>query len=114
MRLCKSTPLKLLGPTPWKVFARLEMLGKIWQGACLALFIGEAGLSAAFSAMAAAPVPLWLAAAAFFAYGQALNVAMYTSIGDVGVYYGFKMGAKVPWCSGFPFNVGLRHPQVPC
>ena len=36
---------------------------------------------------------------------------MYTSIGDAGVYYGFKLGIEVPWCHGFPFNVGLRHPQ---
>jgi hypothetical protein len=24
---------------------------------------------------------------------------------------GFKLGATVPWCFGFPFNSGLRHPQ---
>lgn len=24
---------------------------------------------------------------------------------------GFKLGEVVPWCHGFPFNSGLRHPQ---
>ena len=43
--------------------------------------------------------------------GQSLNVAIYRAIGNDGVYYGFKLGRTVPWCSGFPFNFGLRHPQ---
>ena len=43
--------------------------------------------------------------------GQTLNFAMYGAIGNAGVYYGFKIGHTVPWCSSFPFNVGLRHPQ---
>jgi hypothetical protein len=55
---------------------------------------------------------VFVLSALYVAAGQALNVAMYTSIGDAGVYYGFKLGATVPWCTGFPFNVQLRHPQV--
>merc|ERR1719440_907360 len=43
--------------------------------------------------------------------GQGLNVYMYKAIGNDGVYYGFKLGREVPWAYGFPFNVGLRHPQ---
>jgi methylene-fatty-acyl-phospholipid synthase len=27
------------------------------------------------------------------------------------VYYGPKLGHAVPWCTGFPFNLGVRHPQ---
>ena len=27
------------------------------------------------------------------------------------VYYGFKLGHKVPWVTGFPFNLGISHPQ---
>ena len=31
--------------------------------------------------------------------------------GDNGVYYGFKLGAPVPWSTAFPFSAGFRHPQ---
>ena len=48
---------------------------------------------------------------ALAACGQALNVAIYAAIGKDGVYYGFKLGRPVPWCDGFPFNLGFRHPQ---
>ena len=41
---------------------------------------------------------------------QALNIGIFRAIGHVGVYYGFKLGDKVPWVSGFPFNV-VSHPQ---
>ena len=33
------------------------------------------------------------------------------AIGNAGVYYGWKLGRPVPWCTSFPFNAGLRHPQ---
>uniref|UniRef100_A0A1D2ABM8 phosphatidyl-N-methylethanolamine N-methyltransferase n=1 Tax=Auxenochlorella protothecoides TaxID=3075 RepID=A0A1D2ABM8_AUXPR len=44
------------------------------------------------------------------AAGQALNIGIYRAIGHAGVYYGFKLGHKVPWVEGFPFNV-VSHPQ---
>lgn len=47
-------------------------------------------------------------ALAFF--GLWLQGWVYTKIGAAGVYYGFKLGAKVPWCHEFPFTV-FRHPQ---
>lgn len=52
-----------------------------------------------------------IVAAILLLLGQALNLAIYQQIGKDGVYYGFKLGRAVPWCTGFPFNVGLRHPQ---
>jgi Phospholipid methyltransferase len=45
---------------------------------------------------------------------QILNAAIFLAIGAVGVYYGARLGYKVPWHNGFPFQVfGLRlaHPQ---
>ncbi len=30
--------------------------------------------------------------------------------GHDGVYYGFKLGVKVPWVTGWPFNT-VSHPQ---
>lgn len=42
---------------------------------------------------------------------QILNAGIYAAIGKAGVYYGFKLGRKVPWHTGFPFNLGIAHPQ---
>lgn len=53
----------------------------------------------------------WVVGANLVALGQALNVGIYRSIGKVGVYYGYKYGMSVPWCTGFPFNVCCAHPQ---
>ncbi len=96
---------------PVEVFAVLEGVGKIWQGGAIALYLGMGGLRAAGAAMAAAPAWCWAACAASVAAGQTLNFAMYATIGNAGVYYGFKLGRPVPWCDGFPFNLGFRHPQ---
>jgi len=109
--LSRSAPFSLLGAHPWKVFAKLEMFGKVWQFGCIALYLGEAGRAAVLTALASTPWFVFVLSALYVAAGQTLNVAMYTSIGDAGVYYGFKLGATVPWCTGFPFNVQLRHPQ---
>ena len=46
-----------------------------------------------------------------FLVGQLLNAAIYNAIGKAGVYYGYKIGVPVPWCTGFPFTLGLAHPQ---
>ena len=46
-----------------------------------------------------------------FLVGQLLNAAIYSAIGKAGVYYGYKIGVPVPWCTGFPFNVLSAHPQ---
>lgn len=52
----------------------------------------------------------WLAFLGLLTFGQALNVGIYKAIGKAGVYYGFKLGKKVPWVTGFPFNI-MSHPQ---
>ena len=43
-------------------------------------------------------------------FGQVLNASIFRAIGHAGVYYGFKLGHKIPWVEGFPFNV-VSHPQ---
>ena len=43
-------------------------------------------------------------------FGEALNMGIYNTIGKDGVYYGVKLGKKIPWVHGFPFNV-CGHPQ---
>ena len=39
------------------------------------------------------------------------RAGIYRAIGKAGVYYGYKFGVAVPWCTGFPFTLGLAHPQ---
>ena len=109
--LSARSPLSWLGGDPVKVFAVLEIVGKFWQLSTVVLFLGLPTSSAAIRAAAAAPLPIWALAIVYVGIGQMLNICMYTSIGNDGVYYGFKLGRTVPWYSGFPFNVGLRHPQ---
>ncbi|GMI46014.1 hypothetical protein TrCOL_g12731 [Triparma columacea] len=48
---------------------------------------------------------------AFIALGQFLNFSVYKAIGKKGVYYGAKFGYSVPWVKGFPYNIGMPHPQ---
>ncbi|CAK9089382.1 unnamed protein product [Durusdinium trenchii] len=109
--LCQKAPLKILGGHPVDVFASLEVVAKIIQGCSLLAFLGSSGRAAAWQAISAAPGWCWAAGGVLVAAGQALNVATYNAIGNAGVYYGFKLGRTVPWCYGFPFNTGLRHPQ---
>ena len=109
--LCARTPL-LSRAHPVEAFAALEIVGKLWQAGCLLALLGlDGGLAAAEHSLAASPLWVWAVFALYVCAGQGLNMAMYASIGNAGVYYGWKLGRPVPWCTAFPFNVGLRHPQ---
>jgi len=108
--LCRG-PLSILGNDPVEVFSNLEVLAKLIQAAALALLLGSAGVSAAMASVASAPWWCWATLFFLVGAGQGLNFATYAAIGKAGVYYGFKFGRTVPWCHGFPFNTGLRHPQ---
>jgi len=88
------------------VFSNCLVVGKSCQ--LLALTWYFAPTPAAI--LGAAPLIL-AASAACLGMGQLLNVAIYRAIGVNGVYYGFKLGRDVPWCTEFPFNAGVRHPQ---
>ncbi|OLQ06672.1 Solute carrier family 35 member F3 [Symbiodinium microadriaticum] len=109
--LCDKPPLKLLGSHPVDVFASLEVVAKLVQAGSVGMFLGPSGRSALWEAARTAPAWCWAVFAGLLAAGQALNAATYNAIGNAGVYYGFKLGRTVPWCHGFPFNTGLRHPQ---
>lgn len=52
----------------------------------------------------------WLAFLLLLGYGQSLNVGIFQAIGHAGVYYGFKLGHKIPWVTGWPFD-SVSHPQ---
>jgi len=111
LRMCKEVPLNMLGSDPIDVSSALEVVAKLVQAVSLLLYLGVNGLQAAVAAVQSSPLWAWLAFFCLVAVGQILNVAMYNAIGCKGVYYGFKLGYEIPWCSSFPFNVGLRHPQ---
>ena len=42
--------------------------------------------------------------------GQMLNFSVFYRLGQVGVFYGNKLGYEIPWCPKFPFSL-LKHPQ---
>jgi len=44
------------------------------------------------------------------AAGQALNVSVFHRLGKIGVFYGNKLGYRIPWSRKFPFSC-LKHPQ---
>jgi len=46
--------------------------------------------------------------------GQTLNAGVYRAIGHDGVYYGCKLGRKIPWTTTFPYNLGIRSGGVRC
>ena len=43
--------------------------------------------------------------------GQLLNWFVWKKLGVAGTCYGFKLGRPIEWVTGFPFDLGLRHPQ---
>ena len=115
--------------TPVAAFSALVTLAKIvqnvgllwWAGGLLAaaeaapLSAGPPSVAAAavalLRALASATAARWSAALLLIGCGQLLNVSIYRAIGADGVYYGFELGAPVPWSSAFPFSAGFRHPQ---
>ncbi len=56
--------------------------------------------------------PLWrsLPGLLLVGAGQALNASVYAALGEAGVYYGVKLGAKVNWVTGWPYSY-VRDPQ---
>lgn len=55
-----------------------------------------------------------LVAVVLLGVGQSLNAGIYNAIGVDGVYYGVRLGYKIPWYKGFPFEFlgfPIYHPQ---
>ena len=94
-KLCKAAPLKFVSKKPVKCFEALVLLFKTGQQ--IALFGWASGFSpaAALALVTSQSIDLYAAAAILFVAGQGLNAAIYRAIGADGVYYGFKLGAKV-------------------
>jgi methylene-fatty-acyl-phospholipid synthase len=92
------------------VFDSCAWVLKVVQfGTAIAWWIHAKAPAHAFDVRQLSPLSV-VAGLAVTAAGQALNIGIFRAIGHVGVYYGFKLGHKVPWVEGFPFNV-VSHPQ---
>jgi len=122
-RRSAERPLNLLGSHAVAVMEKLVLgLKAVQLGTVLAWCewgllpacgagAAAAGSSAVVHAITSAAPARWILGLGLLLPGQALNIAIYQAIGSDGVYYGCKLGRPVPWASGFPFNLGLRHPQ---
>jgi len=95
-----SSPSPGLSLSPPPLF--LHTAGQFWAAA--AFFVSRGG--SVPQALAGASLPRLAAAVAAIAAGQALNLAVYATIGGDGVYYGTRLGKRVPWVHGFPFALG--------
>mmetsp|Transcript_146352 Transcript_146352/g.469518 ORF Transcript_146352/g.469518 Transcript_146352/m.469518 type:complete len:190 (+) Transcript_146352:45-614(+) len=118
----RTMPLRLLGKHAVAVMEKLVLgLKAIQLSTVLAWFeyglLPACGFAAAqgrwavADALRSAAPARWILGLGLLIPGQALNLGIYKAIGADGVYYGAKLGRPVPWASGFPFNLGLRHPQ---
>ncbi|KAK9787879.1 hypothetical protein WJX73_007648 [Symbiochloris irregularis] len=102
--------LRWFGKEAVTVFSYIAACGKVLQfGAMVAWLTLSAGKGLWLDVTQVRAVQ-WAVFFVLFLGGQVLNGGVYRAIGKNGVYYGFKLGKKIPWCSGFPFNV-VAHPQ---
>ena len=102
--------MRIIGSNPVDVIVRAMFYpSKVLQcGSMLWFYLSTApAVSSPFDVSAYA----YLCALQLIICGQILNAGIYRAIGKAGVYYGFKYGFQVPWCTGFPFNVCTAHPQ---
>mmetsp|Transcript_16035 Transcript_16035/g.28498 ORF Transcript_16035/g.28498 Transcript_16035/m.28498 type:complete len:282 (-) Transcript_16035:365-1210(-) len=112
---------KCLGE-PYKVFAKLGHLIKLFQAVVtLVYFMGEDRCKAMVSDPKEFAQETLVYAQSLnsfqallglelLALGQLFNMAVYSQIGEAGVYYGCRLGQDVPWVYGFPFST-VPHPQ---
>ena len=63
-----------------------------------------------FPPLPTAPTGLLLAGAALVVAGQVLNFSVFWRLGRIGVFYGNRLGHRVPLITGFPFSI-VPHPQ---
>jgi len=110
MKFCEKFPSS--SGTPWEILGRTLPLNKIIQLSSLVLVHVVTGGLRAYPVTPAGAVDYYavMTAAQLFLIGQYLNWAVYHALGKKGVYYGCRLGAKVPWCEGAPFTC-CAHPQ---
>jgi phosphatidyl-N-methylethanolamine N-methyltransferase len=52
----------------------------------------------------------WTVGGALLLVGQTLSALVFYRLGRAGIFFGDRLGYRVPWCRDFPFSV-LAHPQ---
>ena len=110
-----SSPLgKMMGKKPLDVVLTIFYINKVIQLGTFLTFYWYcidfySPFNAGFSWGAVTPLQ-WIWLVYGVVVGQGLNHAIYQAIGKAGVYYGYRLGEKVPWVTGFPFSV-VPHPQ---
>mmetsp|Transcript_35734 Transcript_35734/g.79506 ORF Transcript_35734/g.79506 Transcript_35734/m.79506 type:complete len:192 (-) Transcript_35734:789-1364(-) len=93
-----------------QVFATTALLGKIVQFSSVGLWIWVTRPTGVCFSLPQVDLWQWLTGVSIVVMGQALNHGVYATLGVAGVYYGKKLGHKVPWVYGWPFNF-CPHPQ---
>ena len=103
------SPLRLIGSgQPLEAIITLFWVSKCFQFGSL---FGWYFATGPLPSLAEVSLLRWVTGVQLLSMGQLLNAAIYRAIGKAGVYYGYKLGVPVPWCTGFPFNVFSMHPQ---
>lgn len=110
MKLAKRPFWKQFG-TPVDVVVVGFHVSKVLQFGSFAVWYALYGPVALRAALVGATRLQWVLFAQGVGLGQLLNTAIYQAIGKNGVYYGYKLGKPVAWCTDFPFNVFTAHPQ---
>ncbi|MBA2409732.1 MAG: hypothetical protein H0V62_08180 [Gammaproteobacteria bacterium] len=106
-RFC-GKPLIAAGGEPVEVLQKLFYAFKAIQ---VSVFIGWFVYFGEGMALAPTGTPLSMTAGGILIItGQILNFSVFYRLGNIGVFYGNKLGHEVSWCEGFPFSV-CRHPQ---
>ena len=106
-------------PLAWPLAAALVGFGQVGDHAacaCTHACVWQRGRQTCYSLCTRQPSPLarprpTRPRSPGFVCLQWLNVGIFQAIGHAGVYYGFKLGHTIPWVDGFPFNLGVPHPQ---
>jgi len=106
LRFCKMPPMCYLG-SPVDVVVSMFFVNKCLQISVPLAWYFNHGQPPALADISNYQ---WVTAVQCFFIGQLFNYSIYQAIGKNGVYYGARLGATIPWCEGYPFNV-VPHPQ---
>jgi len=105
---CAKPALAGIAAEPIDVLELLFWVFKALQGG---VFISWCFIHGSGSLLPASPTLFNLGlGGALIGIGQMLNVSVFHRLGKIGVFYGNKLGYKIPWSRKFPFSC-LKHPQ---
>jgi methylene-fatty-acyl-phospholipid synthase len=105
---CRKPPLIIVTDEPVEVLQSIFWAFKALQGA---VFVSWCWIYNNGSLWPASTGVLTLGfGAGLVIAGQLLNLSVFYRLGRVGVFYGNKLGYRVPWSRKFPFSC-LKHPQ---